>query len=124
MSNPAEAARAARNAAASSSQEGANQPLRLHQRCELSTYGQGEILFVGQTSFSHGIWVGIALDESAGKHDGVVQGKRYFTAHPGHGIFVRSSQVHVLPDMEEGEEQLDEEVLEEQEEERDRKSVV
>lgn len=118
MSNPAEAARAARNAAASSSQEGANQPLRLHQRCELSTYGQGEILFVGQTSFSHGIWVGIALDESAGKHDGVVQGKRYFTAHPGHGIFVRSSQVHVLPDMEEGEEQLDEEVLEEQEEER------
>lgn len=108
MSNPAEAARAARNAAASSSQEGANQPLRLHQRCELSTYGQGEILFVGQTSFSHGIWVGIALDESAGKHDGVVQGKRYFTAHPGHGIFVRSSQVHVLPDMEE-EEQLDEE---------------
>ncbi|PWN36696.1 uncharacterized protein FA14DRAFT_128921, partial [Meira miltonrushii] len=95
MSNPAETARAARNAAASSSQEGANQPLRLHQRCELSSYGQGEILFVGQTSFSHGIWVGIALDDTAGKHDGVVQGKRYFTAHPGHGIFVRSSQVHI-----------------------------
>lgn len=111
MSNPAEAARAARNAAASSSHDAGNQPLRLHQRCELSTYGQGEILFVGQTSFSHGIWVGIALDEAIGKHDGVVQGKRYFTAHVGHGIFVRSSQVHVLPDMEE-EEQPDEEELE------------
>ncbi|PWN90000.1 hypothetical protein FA10DRAFT_266522 [Acaromyces ingoldii] len=82
-------------------------PLRLHTRCDVGTYGRGEILFVGQTSFSPGVWVGIALDEPNGKHDGVVQGKRYFTANGGHGLFVRTSQVNVLDEEEEEEEQAE-----------------
>ncbi|UZJ57502.1 hypothetical protein CBS101457_006822 [Exobasidium rhododendri] len=88
-----------------------NAPLRLHQRCKVASYGRGEILFVGQTSFSHGLWVGIALDEPKGKNDGSIQDKVYFDALPGHGVFVRTSQVETIDDVDdddEEEERIDE----------------
>lgn len=71
----------------------APQPLTLHARCRVAHVGPGEVLFVGQTSFAAGLWVGIHLDEPVGKNDGSVQGKRYFDCVPGHGLFVRPSQV-------------------------------
>ena len=40
-----------------------------------------------------GKWIGVALDESKGKNNGTVQGKRYFTCEENHGIFVRQTQV-------------------------------
>ena len=41
-------------------------------------------------------WVGIALDEAGkpGKHDGAVDGTRYFTCDPGAGLFVRRRTLH------------------------------
>ena len=68
-------------------------PLALHQRCRVAKLGAGEVLFVGQTSFAPGLWIGIQLDEPLGKNDGSVQGKRYFHTEPGYGVFVRASQV-------------------------------
>ena len=70
-------------------------PLTLHARCRVANIGYGEILFVGQTSFAPGTWVGVHLDEPRGKNDGSVQGKRYFACEPRCGVFVRPSQVHV-----------------------------
>ncbi|KAI8329056.1 dynein associated protein-domain-containing protein [Chlamydoabsidia padenii] len=57
----------------------------------------GTIRYVGTTSFQTGKWIGIELDEPAGKNSGVVQGKRYFDCRTNHGVFVRPSQVKVLP---------------------------
>ncbi|PWA01308.1 hypothetical protein BB558_002609 [Smittium angustum] len=54
---------------------------------------RGTIRFLGETSFSAGIWAGIELDEPLGKNDGTVQGVRYFQAKPNHGLFVRPSQI-------------------------------
>mmetsp|Transcript_113419 Transcript_113419/g.177278 ORF Transcript_113419/g.177278 Transcript_113419/m.177278 type:complete len:240 (+) Transcript_113419:73-792(+) len=49
----------------------------------------GIVKFIGNTDFSAGVWVGVALDKQVGKNDGSVQGKKYFECPPGHGIFVR-----------------------------------
>ncbi|KAK0539912.1 hypothetical protein OC842_000728 [Tilletia horrida] len=68
----------------------------LHSRCSIARIGEGEILFFGQTSFAPGVWVGVALDEPNGKNNGTVQGRSYFDAPDGHGVFVRPSQVHSI----------------------------
>ncbi|WFC98730.1 hypothetical protein MYAM1_001462 [Malassezia yamatoensis] len=70
-------------------------PLKLHQRCRVRNLGLGEVLFVGQTAFAPGLWIGVKLDERLGKNDGCVQGKRYFEADANFGVFVRSSQIDV-----------------------------
>ncbi|CAO3591941.1 unnamed protein product [Absidia cylindrospora] len=57
----------------------------------------GTIRYVGTTSFQTGKWIGIELDDPLGKNSGVVQGKRYFDCRTNHGVFVRPSQVRILP---------------------------
>ena len=50
----------------------------------------GTIAFTGETDFAPGGWVGVVLDPGfAGKNNGSVQGRAYFTCEPGTGIFVR-----------------------------------
>lgn len=56
----------------------------------------GTVRFVGATAFSSGAWVGVELDAPDGKHDGVVDGQRYFTCGVNRGVFVRASQAKTL----------------------------
>ena len=56
----------------------------------------GTVRFIGETAFSSGAWVGVELDAPDGKHDGVVDGKRYFTCSANRGVFVRASQAQTL----------------------------
>jgi len=58
--------------------------------------GRGLVRFYGPTSFSSGKWVGVELNEPVGKNDGTVQGVKYFTCKPNHGMFLRPSQVKVI----------------------------
>eukprot|EP00598_Pedospumella_elongata_P002820 CAMPEP_0184974204 /NCGR_PEP_ID=MMETSP1098-20130426/5745_1 /TAXON_ID=89044 /ORGANISM="Spumella elongata, Strain CCAP 955/1" /LENGTH=858 /DNA_ID=CAMNT_0027496747 /DNA_START=70 /DNA_END=2646 /DNA_ORIENTATION=+ len=53
----------------------------------------GTIRFIGHTSFSAGIWIGVCLDTAQGKNDGSVQGRRYFDCAPEHGLFVKEDVV-------------------------------
>ena len=45
--------------------------------------------------FAEGVWLGLELKTPVGKNDGTVQGKRYFSCKPGHGLIVRPSKVSV-----------------------------
>ena len=58
---------------------------------------QGIISYLGNVSFSESNdWVGVILiGDSAGKgkNDGSVQGIKYFTCEPNHGVFVKKAVV-------------------------------
>jgi len=63
---------------------------------------RGTCRYLGRTLFAKDDWVGVELDQPLGKHDGTVEGKRYFTcARPNTGIFVRAADVEIEDDQEE-----------------------
>lgn len=63
---------------------------RLHVDQRVTIAGRtGTILFLGETQFASGIWVGVSLDDAVGKNNGSVHGTAYFTCPDSHGIFVR-----------------------------------
>lgn len=51
------------------------------------------VRFVGETEFAEGVWVGLSLQRAVGRNDGSVQGVRYFSCQPEHGLFVPPSHV-------------------------------
>jgi len=73
--------------------------MSIGDRCEARTpkapIRRGEVMFVGEVEFKDGHWVGIKFDEPVGKHDGVVQGKRYFTCDNKYGAFCQPRFVEV-----------------------------
>ncbi|KAL8807049.1 MAG: hypothetical protein Q9200_004823 [Gallowayella weberi] len=68
-------------------------------RCILapSSIRRGTVAYVGLVPEIPGIgpWIGVELDEPAGKNDGSVAGKRYFDCKPQYGVFVRPERVEV-----------------------------
>ena len=55
----------------------------------------GVVRFVGDVEFAEGTWLGVELHAPKGKNDGSVQGKRYFTCKPNHGLLVRPSKIRM-----------------------------
>lgn len=67
-------------------------------RCQVEADGmlkRGTVMFVGETKIKPGVMVGVEYDEPLGKHDGSVQGTRYFECRPKHGAFLRPLKVNV-----------------------------
>ena len=57
----------------------------------------GTIQFVGQTMFAPGTWIGVELDFPKGTNDGSLDGVRYFTCEPSHGLFAPPNKVEIQP---------------------------
>jgi CAP-Gly domain-containing linker protein 3/4 len=53
------------------------------------------VKYVGRSDFASGIWIGLELRHAKGKHDGQVDGRRYFTTKMGHGVMIRPKMVSV-----------------------------
>jgi len=53
----------------------------------------GTVQFCGSVDFAGGSWLGIALDQPKGLHDGTVLGKSYYQCSPRHGIFCQPEDV-------------------------------
>ncbi|CAH1763115.1 6910_t:CDS:2 [Entrophospora sp. SA101] len=77
--------------------------IKVGDRCEID-FGDGSedglkrrgtVRYVGETKFKPGYWVGVEYDEPVGKHDGTVQGEKYFNCSSKHGAFVRPNKVKV-----------------------------
>jgi len=69
---------------------------------ELTNGRKGQCKFFGKTQFAPaGKWVGLALWEGKGKHDGSMDGKYYFCCKKGKGVFVRPYEIIQEVDIEE-----------------------
>ena len=70
------------------------------ERCRVTTHERGRsarhvgtVAFVGPTVLGEGLWIGVMLDEPAkGRHDGLVQGVRYFRCPAERGLLVRAGR--------------------------------
>uniref|UniRef100_A0A915PN47 CAP-Gly domain-containing protein n=1 Tax=Setaria digitata TaxID=48799 RepID=A0A915PN47_9BILA len=81
---------------------------KVGDRCVIHLSNQqekrGVISYVGLTKFKSGYWIGVTYDGPFGKHDGSVDGERYFTCESNHGAFVRPREVKKCEHDEEMEE--------------------
>ena len=78
-----------------------NEELHVGDRVLISGVKIGTLLYFGKTHIASGFWCGIELDDPDGKHDGSVEGVRYFQCRYGHGIFAPADRVIKLETIEE-----------------------
>ena len=53
------------------------------------------IKYIGPVHFADGVWLGVEFRHESGKNDGTVNGRRYFTCAPNHGLMVRPNRVSI-----------------------------
>ena len=58
-----------------------------------SSQKKGIVLFVGETKFAKGTWIGVVLEDTTGKNDGSIGGVRYFTCPALRGVFVKEDKL-------------------------------
>ena len=51
------------------------------------------VRFIGFVPFAKGLFVGLELGAAEGRNNGTVDGIRYFTCKPKHGLFVRAASI-------------------------------
>ncbi|VDN93663.1 unnamed protein product [Brugia pahangi] len=92
------------NALAAAENEAKQFKFKIGDRCVVHVSNQKErkgiVSYIGSTKFKDGCWIGVTYDEPFGKHDGSIDGERYFTCQNNHGVFVRPRDVKKCEDEE------------------------
>ncbi|XP_025423831.1 tubulin-folding cofactor B-like [Sipha flava] len=55
----------------------------------------GTVMYKGRLNGKHGYWVGVKYDKPYGRHDGCLDGKRYFETSHKHGSFITPSAIEI-----------------------------
>ena len=58
---------------------------------------KGFVRYIGRTQFAKGMWTGVELETPDGKNNGTIEGVKYFTCAPKHGLFAPVSKVTPIP---------------------------
>ena len=58
---------------------------------------KGIVRYIGNTQFAKGIWTGVELEVPDGKNNGTIEGIKYFTCAPKHGLFAPVMKVTPIP---------------------------
>ncbi|PSN61317.1 hypothetical protein BS50DRAFT_578682 [Corynespora cassiicola Philippines] len=66
---------------------------RVGQTVETTDRRKGLIKYIGEIHVADGQFIGIELPSATGKNDGSVQGQRYFSCAPAHGLFIRPASI-------------------------------
>lgn len=73
--------------------------IKIGDRCQVQVAGhptrRATVMYVGNTEFKEGVWIGVKYDEPLGKNDGSVGGKKYFDCSPNYGAFIKPTCVEV-----------------------------
>lgn len=73
--------------------------MEVGQRCCIRLLNKpsqyGTVMYKGRLDGKNGYWVGVKYDEPYGKHDGCLNGKRYFETLPKYGSFVTPSAIEI-----------------------------
>jgi tubulin-folding cofactor B len=70
--------------------------MKVGDRCECQPGNRrGKVVFIDETFFAPGVWVGVEFDEPVGKHTGTVAGKKYFECPDKHGAFLHPKNLEV-----------------------------
>ena len=102
LAEAAAAAVARREAARTVEVDGAEEGgWRVRDRCHAgSALGAGTVRFVGQclelAKGDGSLWAGVELDHPRGKHDGTVQGQRYFQCPAQRGVLLKLTRLQPL----------------------------
>lgn len=56
----------------------------------------GTVMYKGRLNGKHGFWVGVKYDEPYGRHDGCLDGQRYFETTREHGSFITPSAIEII----------------------------
>lgn len=62
---------------------------------KFSCGASGVIKYIGRVAFADGVWLGLEMRDHVGRHDGQVQGHRYFQTKANRGLMVKPSSVTV-----------------------------
>lgn len=74
--------------------------LKINGKVTIGGVKPGILRYVGKTHIAPGFWCGVELFDASGLHDGEVDGKRYFSCKPFHGIFAPLDKVVPKPEEE------------------------
>jgi tubulin-folding cofactor B len=84
---------------AQTSRQAADQKgIKVGARCQVNSLKRGTVRYVGpvpEIKGSHRVWVGVEYDEPVGRHDGAINGSRYFSARTNTGAFVKPEAVEI-----------------------------
>jgi tubulin-folding cofactor B len=71
--------------------------MKLNDRCEVLVPGnpkrRATVMYLGQTQFKSGYWVGVKYDEPLGKNNGSVAGVQYFECPDKYGGFIKPTNI-------------------------------